>query len=69
MQGSDSDKPDGKAGSGADASKAGRSGDDRVEITVLLDADVVSRLKRLGPDWQEKVNAILKDARLDDPNA
>ncbi|HEV7416824.1 MAG TPA: BrnA antitoxin family protein [Tianweitania sediminis] len=38
--------------------------DRRVEMSVELDADVAEKIKALGPDWQEKVNLILRTAKL-----
>lgn len=36
----------------------------RVEVVVELDADVAAKVKALGPDWQERINEILKAAKL-----
>ena len=32
------------------------------QVTLRLDADVIARFRASGPGWQDRVNAILRDA-------
>jgi uncharacterized protein (DUF4415 family) len=54
----------GEGGADTPYSPSAPSTAERVEVTVELDADVVAKIKALGPNWQEKVNAILKMAKI-----
>jgi uncharacterized protein (DUF4415 family) len=37
---------------------------EKIMITVSLDADVIEWLKSTGRNWQERMNAILREAML-----
>jgi uncharacterized protein (DUF4415 family) len=49
---------------GPDMVDAKVNADGRVEVVVELDTDVIEKIKALGPDWQTRVNEILKAAKL-----
>lgn len=46
-------------------SSDGADGSGKTRIALRLDAETLQRLKALGPDWQERLNEILREA-LDD---
>jgi uncharacterized protein (DUF4415 family) len=51
-------------GGGGKLSPGQAAGEERVEVVVELDPDVAARILALGPNWQDKVNAILKMAKV-----
>jgi len=34
----------------------------KVSVTLWLDADVLAAFKATGPDWEERINAVLREA-------
>jgi uncharacterized protein (DUF4415 family) len=40
---------------------------ERVEISVLLDSDIIQHYRDLGPDWRERMEAVLTRVALDHP--
>jgi uncharacterized protein (DUF4415 family) len=49
------------------AFRAGRAGSaldvPKQQVTLSLDSDVVARFRAGGPDWQTRINTILRNAK------
>jgi uncharacterized protein (DUF4415 family) len=44
----------------------GADGSGKERVTLPLDADTLRKLRALGPDWQDRLNEILRQALDED---